>query len=255
MKTTLTICIISLLMLSVFIGCNDQSKSNASLEPEKVSENNNAINTQAEKVDPNSAWVVFDVAIDKSVYQDSSNFGEPPQLAIWLENPQTNQVKTLWVSYRSGSGDWVGKIECPVALPYWFSRFNKETGTSGPPNFRTPAPVAITGATPETNLKVKRSLPGKERWEYFIEINVSADFNRTFSSETSQGMPDPHGNGQPSLIYKGTIDTATGKTTEPVLLGRSKQYHISDETIPDIQGITSAKNLLKSVKINYHPAK
>ncbi len=255
MKKTLAGCIISLLMLGIFLGCDDQRSNNEVLKYRKVSEQNKNIYTQAEKFDPNSAWVVFDITVNQRVYEDSSNFGEPPQMAIWLENPETAQVKTLWVSYRSSSGDWVGKVECPVALAYWFSRFNKEMNTSGPPCFQNPAPVAITGATPTTNLNVKQNLPGKGNWEYFIEVNVSADFNGTFSSETSYGMPDPHGNGQPSLIYKGLIDVVNGKATKPELVGRTEQYHWSDKINPDLESITTAKNLIKNIGISYHPAK
>jgi len=175
-------------------------------------------------------------------------------MAIWLENPKTGEIKTLWVSYRSGSGDWVGKVECPVALSYWFSRFNKETGTSGPPSFQKPAPIAITGATPKTNLKIKHKMPNEGCWEYFIEVNVSADFNATYSSETSYGMPDPHGNGQPSLIYKGQIDTLDGNISKPELIARTDQYHRTDKLNPDLKGITTAKNLIKNIEIKYQPA-
>jgi len=255
MKQTIAACILSSLMLMVFLGCNDQKKHSEILKSKNISEKNNTINAQPQEDDPSADRVIFNITVDQKVYEDSSNFGEPPQIAIWLENPETSKIKTVWVSYRSGSGDWVGKVECPVALPYWYSRFNKEMNTSGPPSFQNPAPVAVTGATPKTDLKVKCSMPSRGIWEYFIEVNVSADFNRTFSSETSQGVPDQHGNGQPSLIYKGLIDAANAKITEPELIGRTDQYYPTDKINPDLQSITTAKNLIKSIEISYHPAK
>jgi len=47
--------------------------------------------------------------------------GEPPQFAIWLENAKTGDLQTIFVTYRSGSGDWQGKARCrqAVQLPKW----------------------------------------------------------------------------------------------------------------------------------------
>ena len=52
-----------------------------------------------------------------------SNFAEPPQFAIWLENPSTKELKTVFVTHRVAKGDWEGKANVPVALPLWFKLF------------------------------------------------------------------------------------------------------------------------------------
>ena len=52
-----------------------------------------------------------------------STFAEPPQFAIWLENPETRELKTVFVTHRVAIGDWEGKANVPVALPQWFKLF------------------------------------------------------------------------------------------------------------------------------------
>lgn len=52
-----------------------------------------------------------------------SNFAEPPQFAIWLENPSTKELKTVFVTHRVAKGDWEGKANVPVALPLWYKLF------------------------------------------------------------------------------------------------------------------------------------
>ncbi|MHC4457472.1 MAG: hypothetical protein ACYS0I_10345 [Planctomycetota bacterium] len=94
------------------------------------------------------------VLIEFEIHQDKdlillSIFGEPPQFAIWLEDPATNRLQTVFVTYRSGSGDWIGKSSCPAALPRWFEVFGQETNSVGLPTFDNPVPDAVTGATPQ----------------------------------------------------------------------------------------------------------
>ena len=56
-----------------------------------------------------------------------STFAEPPQFAIWLENPATKELKTVFVTHRVAIGDWEGKANVPVALPQWFKLFRGNT--------------------------------------------------------------------------------------------------------------------------------
>ena len=47
-----------------------------------------------------------------------SVYGESPTFAIWLENPASGEIKTIFVTNRAGKNDWEGKVEVP-ALPLW----------------------------------------------------------------------------------------------------------------------------------------
>ena len=55
----------------------------------------------------------FKLSVNRNVYI-YTNFGEPPQIAIWLEYPDSNFYRTVWVTHRSGKNDWEGKVECKV---------------------------------------------------------------------------------------------------------------------------------------------
>ncbi|MBN2457171.1 MAG: hypothetical protein JXB29_11660 [Sedimentisphaerales bacterium] len=115
--------------------------------------------------------LMFYFELNKKVYEDS-DWGEPPQFAIWLEEPNSGIIHTVCVSYRTASGDWMGKVECPLSLPYWVSRYNKQTGNKGAPTFRRKLADAITAATPTQSFSVNTKVPCGSCWKYFIEVNA-----------------------------------------------------------------------------------
>ncbi|MBK7711819.1 MAG: hypothetical protein IPJ37_13335 [Bacteroidales bacterium] len=45
-----------------------------------------------------------------------SNFAEPPQFAVWLENPATKELRTVFVTHRVAKGDWEGKANVPSCI-------------------------------------------------------------------------------------------------------------------------------------------
>jgi hypothetical protein len=192
--------------------------------------------------------MVFHLELNSRVYEDST-WGDPPQIAIWLQSETDKSIRTVMVTYRTGACDWLGKVECSVALPYWVSFYNKQTGTKGPPTWDNPAPEAITCATPKATLITDTEAVRGSRWKYFIEINVSGDFNPDFPSLSKDGISDRYGNGQPSLVYQGLIEATEGAASKPELLGRTDQYEPIDYIISNVEKITTAKNLLKEVSV------
>jgi hypothetical protein len=192
--------------------------------------------------------LTISIELDPRVY-DYTDYGEPPQLAVWLEQPGSGKIRTLFVTYRTAKGEWHGKIECPVSLPYWLSRYRKESGTTGLPGPKNPVPDAVSGATPKKEFTVKTVLPEGSRWNYYIEVNASGDYNRRFPSVSDNGMPDSQGNGQPSLIYTGEIEAVPGQRSTPLLAGRTKQLNRVDKIIKNLEGITSAKGLLTKITV------
>lgn len=193
--------------------------------------------------------LTFQLELNRKVYENST-WGDPPQLAIWLLNQADRSIRTVLVTYRTATCDWIGKVECSVALPHWVSFFNKQTGTQGPPTWDSPAADAVTCATPIASLAAAVEVPRGSRWQYFVEVNVSGDFNVSFPSFSAEGFSDRYGNGQPSLIYHGYIEAADGSTSRPELLGRTDQYKAIDYLIADLEGVTSAVNLLKRVYVS-----
>ncbi|MBN2210564.1 MAG: hypothetical protein JW709_04135 [Sedimentisphaerales bacterium] len=232
-----------LLMLLLGLTCtpppSDKLPSEQTPEPSFLSLSDDEANT---------VELVFTLELERSVYRDS-DFGDPPQMALWLEDPSAGAIHTIWVTRSTGKGLWLGKIECPVSLPYWVSRYNRETGTQGPPTFKQPVVDAVTGATPTTTLTRRIRVPAGSRWDYYLEINVSGDFNEYFQRIRADGLPDPQENGQPSLIYRGCILASSSADSEPQLIGRTDQWNPTDQIIIDLSGITSAKDLLKSLKV------
>jgi hypothetical protein len=193
--------------------------------------------------------LLFSIHQERDVY-DQSDYGEPPQFAIWLENASRSEIQTVFVTYRTGTGDFKGKAECPVSLPAWIGVFRKETGRTDIPSIRKPADLAITGATPTVpDFSSKIAVPSDSRWNYYVEVNVSGDYTPEFSSLTADGTIDYQGNGQPSIIYRGEITAIPGNQSTPRLIGRTEQLYLSSEINPDLSGIINAKNVFTKITV------
>lgn len=205
--------------------------------------------TVREEPGQDAVLLTFKLELNPLVYQDSA-WGDPPQLAVWLRNPDTGSIRMVMVTYRTAACDWDGKVECSVALPYWVSFYNKQTGTQGPPKWDSPVADAVTCATPKTSLVTAVGVALGTRWEVFVEVNVSGDFNVDFPGFSREGFSDRYGNGQPSLVYHGSIEATVGSTCRPELIGRTDQYEPIDHLMTDLKGITTAKELLKTVFVS-----
>ena len=193
--------------------------------------------------------LLFTIHQERDVY-DRSDYGEPPQFAIWLENKTTAAVNTVFVTYRTGTGDFVGKAECPVSLPAWIGAFRKETGRDDIPAVRKPADMAITGATPKVpEFSAQATVQPGSEWNYYVEVNVSGDYTPEFPALKYYGDIDTQGNGQPSIIYRGKITANPGIRSTPELIGRTEQLFMSTEINPDLEGIGNAKDVFSKITV------
>lgn len=193
----------------------------------------------------NLSKIEISFEVDKDVYI-MTDYGEPPQIAVWLEYPDSTFYKTVWVTRRTGKNDWKGKVECPVSLPYWNRRKSNETD----PGFWEKVVDAISGATVAEGL-IKKSVNVKKgsEWSFYIEVNASGDYNQYFKYWSDNDIPDTEGNGQPSIIYSGKIKTDTTNHIVPIIIGRTNQLSDIDSVYSDISKITSAKSLIKNIKV------
>ncbi len=196
---------------------------------------------------PEQVTLQFHLKLNPNVY-GQSYYKKPPQFAVWLEDASKGVIRTVWVTYGTGSGDW-GQ-NSPVSLPYWISRWNIETGSNSFPTPENPVVDAVTGATPKTVFMVATDVVAGSVWDYFIEVNVSGDYNDTFGARKKDGTPDKHGNGQPSIIYKGRIAASPGRQSTPRLIGRTDQWQSVKYIITDLKPITTAKDLLSDIKVS-----
>jgi hypothetical protein len=190
----------------------------------------------------------FSMRIDRDIYK-MTDFGEPPQIAVWLQDPGGGKIKTVWVTRRSGRRIWKGKFECPTALPLWDSLHRSERSGYKERGVFKRLIDAFSGATPRAGVfKVRVTVPRGMRIECFVEVNLSGDFNQRFPYRDKNGMPDPEVNGQPSLIYRGSMIAEPGREVLLKLIGRTAQWTAVDFIIKDLSGITSAAGAVTGLK-------
>jgi hypothetical protein len=176
-----------------------------------------------------------------------SVYGESPTFAIWIENPETGEAKTIFVTNRAGVDDWEGKVEVPTALPAWDSISRKENQ----PNQTDINVDAITGATPQpgyftTRVRVR---PGS-RWTCWIEMNLAGDYNEHYKEfDKVSKMTDEFGTGQPAIVYKADIKAVSGNTVIPEVIGMSVLKE-RGKIIQPQEGITSALNIFDEITIS-----
>ena len=195
--------------------------------------------------------IEFEIRQDLDLIKHSL-FGEPPQFAIWLEDAVSGLLQTVFVTYRSGYGEWVGKVECPAALPRWFEVFKAETGSTELPNFDRHAPDAVTGATPRVEeFKTTARVPYESKRICWIEMNLSGDFNETYRDhDIEQKKVDVYFSGQPALVYRGRIIAVAGEEVRPVLYGQSIPTSEGVAVIqPVSKGVTTAKDIFKIIEV------
>lgn len=186
----------------------------------------------------------FSLIVNEEIYT-KTDFGEAPQIAIWLEE-DSSFLKTVWVTERAGKNDWVGKVKCTIALPIWESKKIEEQKSS----FWKRVVDAVTGATvPRGKINAKTFVPKDKKYYYYIEVNASGDYNEKFSYWSEDSKPDTEGNGQPSIIYKGEIAAKENIHSTPKLFGRSEQRKVVNLINQDTLGLTTAKLLISSIEV------
>lgn len=179
-----------------------------------------------------------------------SVYGESPTFAIWLEEPSTGKVKTIFVTNRAGQNDWEGKVSVP-ALPLW-TKINKlESKQQELQDISFDDVDAISGATPTPGYFTVRSKvrPDSARLFCWIEMNLAGDYNefyKEFDEETK--ISDEYAVGQPALVYKATIYPETGNVFIPEIAGMSGTD--PDKMIQPLQGITTATDVFDEIIIS-----
>lgn len=180
-----------------------------------------------------------------------SNFAEPPQFAIWLENPATKELKTVFVTHRVAKGDWEGKANVPVALPQWFRLF-KIDKNSGEKADSKRSDMAISGATPKGDyFSIRVEVPPGSEWICWIEMNLAGDFNDAFPEINFETLrEDEYSNGQPALIFRTDLMAVENMKFKPVIVSQSvwNKGVVSVEPVSD--GVTTAKNVFDDIQIS-----
>jgi len=194
----------------------------------------------------NRIQVEFNIHINKeAIYL--STYSEPPQFAIWLENPRNGQCQQVFVTYRVSRGDWEGKTDVPMALPRWKAIF-RDGDTQ---NARSDEEIAISGATPKDEyFRVRAEVPPGSEWICWIEMNLAGDFNEFYPQFNSLTMEeDEFACGQPSLLYRTEIKAKEGLTYTPVAPSMSIWEEGGNRISPVDETITTAKDVFDVMSI------
>jgi hypothetical protein len=183
---------------------------------------------------------------EKLVHQ--SGFGESPTFAIWLENPETEEIRAVYVTRRAAEGDWEGKAEVPTALPQWFdiekklkqslSKNKNADGFSG----ATPKPGYFTA---ETGLE-----PGS-RWICWIEVNLAGDFNDIYPGNINEeNEADKFLSGQPAILYRADIKAVKDSVFQASVVGMTVLGARDGKIIQPLNGITTATGIFDEIGIS-----
>ena len=193
----------------------------------------------------------FDIRQNKELIH-LSTFAEPPQFAIWLENPSNNRCQTVFVTRRVAIGDWEGKANVPDALPRWFETFRGNGDLNEKQNLKKDPDLAVTGATPrEDYFSVRVDVKPGSQWICWLEMNLAGDFNDAFPEFNEMTLvEDEFSCGQPSLLYKAEITVVEGLVIEPELVAQSIWENGNSYIEPVSEGVTTARNIFDEIKIS-----
>jgi len=181
-----------------------------------------------------------------------STFAEPPQFAIWLENPETRELKTVFVTHRVAAGDWEGKANVPVALPQWFKQFRGNENPAKEPGSARGSEMSISGATPKDDyFSIRVEVEPGSSWICWIEMNLAGDFNDAFPEfDREEHMEDEFSNGQPALLFRADIKAMEDMQFNPSLAGQSVWDKGVARVEPVSNGITTAKEVFDEIQIS-----
>jgi hypothetical protein len=181
-----------------------------------------------------------------------STFAEPPQFAIWLENPETKELKTVFVTHRVAIGDWEGKANVPVALPQWFKQFKGNGKPVKKSGSLKGSDMVITGATPKDDFfSIRIEVEPGSEWICWIEMNLAGDYNDAFPEfDRKAYKEDEFSNGQPALLFKAEVKALEGLKFTPVISAQSIWEDGVARVEPLSNGITTAKDVFDKIQIS-----
>jgi len=183
---------------------------------------------------------------EKLVHQ--SGFGESPTFAIWLENPETKEIRAVYVTRRAAEGDWEGKAEVPTALPQWF-KIEKKLKQSLSENNN---PDGFSGATPKPGyFMAETGLEPGSSWICWIEVNLAGDFNDTYVGNINEeNEKDKFLSGQPAILYRADINVIIDSVFHTSVVGMTVLGASDGNIIQPLYGITSATEIFDEIVIS-----
>jgi hypothetical protein len=180
----------------------------------------------------------------------------PPQLAIWIEDVQGNYLSTVFVTYKIATEGWQANKgnRRKESLPHWcYQRGVVYEDGLLLPTKATPLADGITGATPKGDKRIQIR-PGNLGKPFVVkaEFNHSVDFNDFYPEHAREGEANysggKEGSGQPAVVYAATVYPDTREAIFECI-GNSSPDGSNGDINPDLQGLTTAKSIVKRIKL------
>ena len=206
-----------------------------------------------------------------------------PQMVLWSETLDGDFIETLMVTRKLGTDGWsrapgdetAGQtLTRPSAAPVWSYRSGRapaatradgvSASTADGAAREASIPLdAVTRATPKRESALDVSLPGASavRCYLYLEVNHSTDFNDAYPVDALPGEPGysggPYGSGQPSLIYRASVDLLDPEQSDRVftLVGHGSPEGSDGEVVTDLVGITTALQIVDEVRLHVDAAR
>ena len=205
---------------------------------------------------------------------------KPPQMAFWLENTKGGFVATLYVTRKTAIQDWQDtaffkkneRIVKPVSLPIWLHKHVRagihsiETCSLCHDKIKSadksiedePLIDTFTGATPENGFTREWMIPLRLQPGVYIvcaEINHSFDYNDMYRKDLSVNDELYNGvSGQPSILFQGVLAIGESETSTVLkTVGHGNSAGKNGGVYGDLNGITSAVNIVRSIEVKYIP--
>ncbi len=185
----------------------------------------------------------------------------PPQYAVWIEDLDGNYLDTVVVSEKIAKEKWIfnGGNRRVEALPYWmFRRGISYSDGLMLPNGNEPLPDSVTSATATKSSTVyynpaqaDENIPVR----IVAEFNHSTDFNENWPADAvpraSNWSGGEYGSGQPAVVYAAEFvpSEIDSGAVELKLIGRSSADGSDGDLVNELDGLTSALEIVSSVKI------
>ena len=173
-----------------------------------------------------------------------------------MEDTSGNYLSTIFVTYKIATEEWQSNKgnRRKESLPYWCHQRGVvyEDGLLLPTKER-PLTDGITGATPTEDKTIKITPKNLEKpFVIKAEFNHSVDFNDNYPKNAEEGDDNysggEGGSGQPAVIYATTVYPDT-KYAVLELIGYSSPDGSNGEIYTDLQKLTSAKSIVRSINL------
>jgi len=198
----------------------------------------------------NKTDIEFIIKIDEQIVYRSA-YGESPTFAIWLEDPETGFIQTVYVTRRAAEGDWEGKADVPVAVPKWFEIREIEEEMRRQSNQQISDWQPISSPTPLPGyFRTSINVPSGSTWICWIEVNLAGDYNEIYREFDPVALTyDEYKTGQPPLLYRAEITAKESIRVKPEIIGMSIIDPEEGVTIQPMSGITTAKDIFEEIFI------